>query len=122
MNLWNDVRYGLPYPSATSGAPDGLEILALGMASQVEEGDFVAVEDQFFGDEDGRFVAETLYGDPSDENLDKVKRSNGMIVNFMRGKGEVFHAGTCEWVAGLLRKDAMVEKVTANVLSRYLAR
>jgi len=117
-----DMRYGLPYPSAASGAPDGLEILALGMASQVEEGDMVAAEDQFFGDEDGRFVAETLYGDPSDENLDKVKRSNGMIANFKRGKGDVFHAGSCEWVAGLLRKDAMVEKVTANVLSRYIGR
>jgi len=117
-----DMRHGLPYPSNTSGAPEGLDILALGMASQVEEGDFVAIEDRFFGDEDGRFVAETLYGDASDENLEKVKRSNGMIVNFKRGKGEVFHAGTCEWVAGLLRKDPMVEKVTANVLNRYLGR
>ena len=43
-----------------------------------------------------------------------------MIVNFQRGKGEVFHAGSCEWVAGLLRRDAMVEKVTGNVLDRYL--
>jgi hypothetical protein len=73
----------------------------------------IALEDQFFGDEDGRFAAETLYGTPSDENLEKVKRGNGMIVNFKRGKGEVFHAGSCEWVAGLLREDAMVEKVTA---------
>ena len=45
-----------------------------------------------------------------------------MIVNFPRGKGEVFHAGSCEWVAGLLRRDAMVERVTANVLDRYLGR
>ena len=116
-----EMRYGLPYPLAASGAPEGLEILAMGMASQVEEGHAVAIEDQFFGDEDGRFIAETLYGDPSDENLEKVKRSNGMIVNFKRGKGEVFHAGSCEWVAGLLRRDAMVEKVTGNVLRRYLA-
>jgi hypothetical protein len=115
-----EIRYGLPYPTPDSGAPDGLQILALGMASQVEEGGGVALEDQFFGDEDGRFIAETLYGDASDENLEKVKRSNGMIVNFKRGKGEVFHAGTCEWVAGLLREDAMVEKVTANVLQRFL--
>ena len=43
-----------------------------------------------------------------------------MIVNFKRGKGEVFHAGSCEWVAGLLRRDAIVEKVTANVLDRYV--
>jgi hypothetical protein len=115
-----EMRHGLPYPSATSGAPDGLEILALGMACQVEESPDVPLEDQFFGDEDGRFIAETLYGEASDENLEKVRYSNGMIVNFRRGKGEVFHAGTCEWVAGLLRRDAMVERVTKNVLDRFL--
>ncbi len=116
-----DIRHGLPYPSVDSGAPEGLEILALGMASQVEESDILAPEDQFFGDEDGRFIAETLYGEATDENMEKVRYSNGMIVNFKRGRGEVFHAGTCEWVAGLLRKDAMVERVTANVLNRYLS-
>ncbi len=117
-----EMRHGLPYSSATSGAPEGLEILALGMACQVEDSPDVPLEDQFFGDEDGRFVAETLYGEASDENLEKVRYSNGMIVNFRRGKGEVFHAGTCEWVAGLLRRDAMVERVTKNVLDRYLGR
>ena len=44
-----------------------------------------------------------------------------MIVNFRRGQGEIFHAGTCEWVAGLLRQDDMVIQVTRNVLDRYLA-
>ena len=77
-------------------------------------------EDQFLTDEDGRFTAETLFGEASDANLEKVKRGNGMIVNFPRGKGEVFHAGSCEWVAGLLRQDPMVERVTQNVLDRYL--
>ncbi len=117
-----EIHNGRPRPTAMSGAPDGLEILAMGMASQVEEADFLVPEDQFFGDEDGRFIAETLYGDASDENLEKVRYSNGMIVNFPKGKGEVFHAGSCEWVAGLLRQDAMVERVTANVLDRYLNR
>ena len=116
------VERGLPEPTATSGAPDGLQILAVGMASQVEESADVPNADQFLGDEDGRFNAETLYGEPSDANLDKVKRGNGMIVNFSRGRGEVFHAGSCEWVAGLLRQDAMVERVTTNVLNRYLDR
>ena len=49
-----------------------------------------------------------------------MKRGSGMIVNFPKGKGEVFHAGSCEWVAGLLRGDAMVEQVTTNVLDRYV--
>src|SRR5690606_3617001 len=117
-----EMRHGLPYPSPASGAPAGLEILALAMACQVEDSPDVPPEDQVFGDEDGRFIAETLYGEASDENLEKVRYSNGMIVSFRRGKGEVFHAGTCEWVAGLLRRDAMVERVTRNVLNRYLGR
>ncbi|RUX27278.1 hypothetical protein EOA33_38280, partial [Mesorhizobium sp. M4A.F.Ca.ET.050.02.1.1] len=110
------------YPPAESGAPDGLQVLAVGMASQVEESADIPIEDQFLTDEDGRFTAETLFGEASDANLDKVKRGNGMIVNFPRGKGEVFHAGSCEWVAGLLRQDAMVERVTKNVLDRYLGK
>ncbi|MBL8578209.1 MAG: hypothetical protein JNK47_13360 [Mesorhizobium sp.] len=115
-----EIRGGLPFPTEGSGAPDGLEVLALGLASQVEESADMAAEDQFLSDEDGRFTAETLFGEASDENLEKVKRGNGMIVNFPRGKGEVFHAGSCEWVAGLLRRDPIIEQVTANVLDRYL--
>lgn len=116
------IRGGLPEPTETSGAPDGLQILAVGLASQVEESADIPVEDQFLGDEDGRFAAEILHGDASDANLDKVKRGNGMIVTFPRGKGEVFHAGSCEWVAGLLRRDRIIEKVTSNVLDRYLGK
>ncbi|MBN9249837.1 MAG: hypothetical protein J0I86_04530, partial [Mesorhizobium sp.] len=67
--LEHEVRGGLPYPTATSGAPDGLQILALGMASQVEESADIAAEDQFLGDEDGRFSSETLFGSASDANL-----------------------------------------------------
>lgn len=115
-----EIHGGLPYPAAGSGAPEGLEILALGLASLVETCRALAAEDRFLGDDDGRFVAEILFGDPSDNNLERVKRGNGMIVNFHRGSGEVFHAGSCEWVAGLLRRDAMIERVTANVLHRYL--
>jgi hypothetical protein len=114
------IRNGLPEPTPEAGAPPGLEVLALGMSSLVEESADLALADRFLSDEDGRFVAETLYGTPSDANLEKVKRGCGMIVTFPRGVGEVFHAGSCEWVAGLLRADAMVEKVTANVLDRYL--
>ena len=117
-----EIRGGLPYPTADSGAPEGLEILAVGLASQVEESADIPLEDQFLRDDDGRFTAETLFGEASDANLEKVKRGNGMIVNFRRGKGEIFHAGSCEWVAGLLRRDAMVEKVTSNVLDRYLGK
>jgi hypothetical protein len=33
---------------------------------------------------------------------------------------KVFHAGSCKWVAALSKRDALIERVTANVLARYL--
>ncbi|WP_429128645.1 N,N-dimethylformamidase beta subunit family domain-containing protein [Ensifer sp. 4252] len=116
------IRGGLPEPTEDSGAPEGLEILALGMSSLKEESADIPADDQFLSDADAKFVAETLIGDTGESAVDRVKRGCGMIVNFPRGKGEVFHAGSCEWVAALKRGDAMVERVTANVLNRYLKR
>ena len=104
----------------SDGAPEGVQILALGMATLVEEGQGLP-PGGFLVDDDARFTPSTLYHDDGPEAVDKVKRGSGMIVNFSRGKGEVFHAGSCEWVAGLIRRDAMVELVTKNVLDRYAA-
>jgi hypothetical protein len=114
------IRGGLPEPTENSGAPEGLEILALGMSSLKEESADIPADDQFLSDADAKFVADIIVGNDGDEAVDRVKRGCGMIVNFPRGKGEVFHAGSCEWVAALKRQDAMVERVTANVLDRYL--
>jgi hypothetical protein len=116
------VRGGLPEPTETSGAPAGLQILALGLSSLKEEPMNVPLDDRFLSDDDAKFVAQIRFGDASDAAVNEVKRGAGMIVNFTRGKGEVFHAGSCEWVAGLLRRDSMVERVTQNVLTRYLKR
>jgi hypothetical protein len=114
------IRGGLPEPTATSGAPHGLQILALGLSSLKEERMDVPFDDRFLSDDDAKFVAEILTGERSDAAVDRVKRGAGMIVNFARGRGEVFHAGSCEWAAALSRRDPMVERVTANVLARYL--
>ena len=117
------IRNGLPEATGEGGAPEGMQILALGLSSLIEENADVPVGDRYLGDADGRFAAETLVGEPTDAAaIDRVKRGCGMIVNFRRGAGEVFHAGSCEWVAGLLRQDPMVARVTANVLDRYLQR
>ena len=116
------IRNGLPEPAECSGAPEGLQVLALGMSSLKEESADIAADDQFLSDADAKFVAEILVGDDGDAAVERIKRGCGMIVNFPRGDGEVFHAGSCEWVAGLSRKDAMVERVTANVLNRYLGK
>lgn len=115
-----EMRNGQPFPSATSGAPEGTQILAMGQASLVEEGECVDFDDVFIGHLDVVFLARTLLGTDNAEAVERIKRTNGMMVNFPKGEGEVFHAGSCEWVAGLIRRDAMVERVTKNVIDRYL--
>jgi hypothetical protein len=97
-----------------------LQILALGMSSLKEEPLGVPLDDRFLSDDDAKYVAEIRLGDSSDAAVDRVKRGSGMIVNFSRGRGEVLHAGSCEWVAALLRHDPLVERVTENVLARFL--
>lgn len=114
------VRNGLPEATPDSGAPEGLQILARGLSSLKEESADVPAEHRFMGDADARFVARLRFGSDDAEYVERVKRGCGMIVNFPMGKGEVFHAGSCEWIAGLLKEDPMVEKVTMNVLNKYL--
>ena len=118
-------RHGLPYPTGDDGAPDGIEILAMGLATLAEDdhghihkndGIELAVYDW-----DVRFIAEMLYYEATEETIDRVKRGSGMMVAMNKGQGEVFHAGTTNWVAGLIDRDPYVERITRNVLDRYLA-
>ncbi|WP_205859852.1 N,N-dimethylformamidase beta subunit family domain-containing protein [Cochlodiniinecator piscidefendens] len=115
------IEDGLPYPVPTDYLPEGLEILGLGLArlreDALSEGDTL-----FVGDEDAKFIAEMFYEKTDEATLARVNRGSGMIVCFSRGAGEVFHAGTTEWVAGLVRRDVAVEQVTRNVLDRFLDR
>ena len=75
----------------------------------------------FIGNPDGAFAAEILYGGSSPEAVDRTRRGSGMIATMSRGKGEVFNAGTCEWVNGLIERDRQIETVTRNVLTRALS-
>lgn len=114
------IEDGLPVPEGCTGLPDGLQILALGLA-RLREDPWMAEQGVLFvGDADAEFAARTLYGRADEEMLAKVNRGSGMIVHFTKGAGEVFHAGTTEWVAGLVRGDQAVEQVTRNVLNRFL--
>jgi hypothetical protein len=116
------VREGLPHPSGAEQVPDELEILALGLASNVEVARGLEPQALFLGSEDCELHAEILYGEVSPKTIALAGRGSGMIVSFRKGNGEVFHAGSVEWVAGLLRRDPQVERVTTNVLSRFLSR
>lgn len=113
-------EHGLPVPAGGDGAPEGLLILAMGFATQAEHG---LEEDQdsfFLGRSDAEYRAFVLSGDTSDASVARHSRGSGMVVCFPSGRGEVFTAGTCEWVAGLMRRDPLTEMVTRTVLDRYL--
>ncbi len=114
------VRDSLPYPADAAAVPDGLEILAVGLASNDEVARGVDASELFLGGEDCAYRAEILHGEVTPETMARAARGSGMIVNFRRGRGEVFHAGSVEWIAGLIRRDPQVEQVTRNVLTRYL--
>ncbi len=116
------MRDGLPYPVPKPALPKDLAILAYSPARLREDGFGTDPDGLFVGDEDARFIARLRYRSEDEDALRRVNHGSGMVVSFTRGEGEVFHAGTTEWVAGLIRKDPAVEKVTHNVLCRFLNR
>lgn len=109
---------GLPVPTGTDGAPDGLTILAMGFATLAESGLPEFESSLMLGDGDAQF-RNSLLGEPTADSLERHKRGSGMIVHFARGAGEVFTAGTCEWVNGLTEADVYTQQITKNVLDRF---
>jgi hypothetical protein len=53
---------------------------------------------------------------------DPQRYGSGMVVSMTRGQGEVFTAGSCEWLTGLARGDFCTQQITRNVLDRFLGR
>jgi hypothetical protein len=110
-------RHGLPYPSGADPVPEGLEILAMGVATNVEARRDFPAADLFLGDDSAHF-ARILYGSDSPEHVARTRYGSGMIAAFRKGRGEVFNAATTEWVHGLMCRDAAVETITRNALER----
>lgn len=113
------VKDGLPHATGADGAPENLEIVAMGLSS-VFEADHENGSDPFIGAEDAEFAAKAIHGTATPEQVDRYKRGTGMIALYNRGKGCILTAGTCEWVAGLIDRDPQVERVTHNILKRFL--
>lgn len=109
---------GQPVPTGSDGAPDGLSILAMGFATLAESGLPEFESSLMLGDGDAQF-RNALLGAPTAESLERHKRGSGMVVHFARGAGEVFTAGTCEWVNGLITGDVFTQQITRNVLDRF---
>ena len=109
---------GLPYPTHADGAPEGLEILAMAPAVTGEEdrwrGSVPLLGPDYEFDEDLRAL-----GEDAPEFLRGLRYGSGMVAAFSRGAGQVFNAGACEWVRGLICRDCFTERITRNVLDRF---
>lgn len=113
------IRDGLPFVTGEDGASEDITILGLGLGTNIEADHGVWGEHHYIGSADAEWKAQALYGEVTPETLDRSSRGNGVLIHWPRGQGEVFTAATCEWVAGLMRRDLQVEQVTRNVLDRF---
>lgn len=116
--LQYEFEDGLPYPKSSPSIPPGLEILAMNLVSPIETDHMHPATRLLLGDAPLRGFARIRYGDDSPEHLDAARRGAGMIVSFRKGQGEVFHAGSCEWVNGLRLREPFTEAITRTVVRR----
>ena len=111
-----ETRKGLPYPAEGTGLEGALTIVGLSLATTLAHHTGPEDEDPFIGSLDAEEVALTKYGVLTPETLGLASRGNGCMADYRRGRGAVFNAGSCEWVAGLIAREPPVEVVTRNVL------
>lgn len=109
---------GLPAPGAGLGVPADLEIIAMTPAAFAET---PSPYRPLIPPEQLDVVAQIAFGDASPRGQARVLRGHAVMASFRRGEGEVFNAGTTEWAHGLAAGDAFVERITRNVLERFLA-
>ena len=110
------TRHGLPDPAEGTGLQGRLTIVGMSLATTLAHETGPADRDAFIGRLDAEEVAQVKYGAVTPETLGLASRGNGCMAEYRRGKGAVFNAGSCEWVAGLIARDPAVERVTRNVL------
>ena len=111
-------RHGLPYLTHADGAPQSLEILAMAPAARGEHNRHGALVNAPLEEMMGLLaVAPPFYDIPADA----LEYGAAMMSTMTAGAGEVFNAGCCEWVSGLIRHDEVVTRITKNVLDRFLS-
>lgn len=111
------MRHGLPYPAPEAALAGDLTIVGLAPATTLAHSSDAHDRDAFIGSEDAEELAMSLFGRVDEETVARVTHGNGAMAEYRRGRGAVFNAGSCEWVAGLIARDAAVEQVTRNVLT-----
>ncbi len=110
------MTQGLPFAVEDVGLEGALTIIGLSPATTLSHSTGPQDADNFIGSLDAEEVALVVYGKVTPETLGRASRGNGCIAEYRRGKGVVYNAGSCEWVAGLIKDDAVVERVTRRIL------
>jgi N,N-dimethylformamidase beta subunit-like protein len=110
---------GLPAPIPSLGVPANLEIIALAPCAFGEEAD--RGYRPLIPPEKLDICAEIVFGDASERSQKRLLRGHAVMASFKRGRGEVFNAGTTEWVYGLKANNSFVDRITRNVLHRFCA-
>lgn len=111
------MTHGLPFAAEGTGLQGALTIIGLSPATTLAHSTGPHDVDHFIGTLDAEEVAQQVYGRVDAETMGLASRGNGCMVEYRRGKGAVFNAGSCEWVAGLIARERPVEQVTRNVLT-----
>ena len=106
---------GLPEPVAP-GLHGPLTIVGLSPATTLSHSTGPQDADSFIGTADAEEVALHVYGAVTPETVARASRGNGCMAEYRRGRGAVFNAASCEWVAGLIARERTVEQVTRNIL------
>lgn len=110
-------RRGLPAPDGGFGVPDDLSIIALAPATLFE--DPAAPYPPIVPPGDIAILARIAHGEDNPVNRERLQHGHAVMASFRRGNGEVFNAGTTEWVHGLATGDPYVDRITRNVLTRF---
>ncbi|WP_108810222.1 N,N-dimethylformamidase beta subunit family domain-containing protein [Sphingorhabdus sp. Alg231-15] len=108
---------GLPKPAGGLGVPENLEIIAMAPATLAESdrSPFPKVIPL----EDREILTRVTFGEDTPQTRARLMRGHAVMASFKCGKGEVFNAGTTEWVHGLAAQNSFVEQITKNVFTRF---
>jgi hypothetical protein len=130
------IEHGLPEPTGSDHPPQNLQILALALAVSGEPDrwggkvllnaplDYAShlkkkadAGEKVSDEEEQEHAHDAAPTEPGAETAGRL--SAGMMSYFERGKGEVFCAGSCTWVRGLVMDDFFTQQITRNVLKRF---
>jgi hypothetical protein len=112
-------RDGLPRPTGADGTPADFEILALTPVQHFDrENAPRGVPDG--ARSEGEFIAWRALGAEDPDSVARLAHGHA-VMGVHRPGGTVFTAGSTEWAWGLAEGDAVIERMTRNLLDRLTA-